>query len=84
MPNDRLGIDRSVIKPTVTGAIHIPQAALQEAIEKADRIIPIIRTCVNCLKFDEPKEHCSQFGARPPARVIAYGCPQYENDDIPF
>lgn len=30
-------------------------------------------------------ETCAKFEARPPARVIAFGCPDYEDEDsIPF
>lgn len=77
------GIDRKVIRPTFTEGAFISAAALTEAAAKAPAI-GLMRTCITCMKFVENTEHCSQFGARPPARVIAYGCPQYENDDIPF
>lgn len=36
------------------------------------------RTCLSCTKFDEKQEECKQYGKRPPARIIAYGCPDYE------
>ena len=39
--------------------------------------------CLNCLNFDEKKEICNLCNQRPPARVIAYGCPQWV-DEIPF
>lgn len=43
------------------------------------------RSCLSCTKFSEIKELCGKFDLRPPARVIAFGCPHYEdNDDIPF
>lgn len=45
----------------------------------------LTQTCLNCTKFDEPSEVCKKFSARPPARVIAYGCDDYDNpNDIPF
>lgn len=44
-----------------------------------------VRSCLTCHKFDEKQELCKQFKARPPARVIAFACPDYEDlDDIPF
>lgn len=42
------------------------------------------RSCVHCDHFDQAAEVCNQFNRmRPPARVIAFGCPAYE-DEIPF
>jgi hypothetical protein len=41
------------------------------------------RCCLNCLQFNEKTETCALAKARPPARVIAYGCPKWE-EDIPF
>jgi hypothetical protein len=42
------------------------------------------RTCVHCLQFDPKTEGCHMAGGqRPPAPVIAFGCPKFE-DDIPF
>jgi len=40
-------------------------------------------TCMSCEHFDEASEVCKLAGQRPPARVIAYGCPEYL-PDIPF
>lgn len=45
----------------------------------------LVRTCLSCSSFNEPSEYCQRYKARPPARVIAYGCPSYINEDeIPF
>lgn len=41
------------------------------------------RTCITCEYFDKEKEVCKNVGQRPPARVIAFGCEQYEQE-IPF
>ena len=41
------------------------------------------RTCINCIHFNEPTEQCRLFKARPPARIIALGCDEYQ-DQIPF
>ncbi len=53
------------------------------------------KTCLTCINFKEhgdqtrypptAPETCTRFGGRPPARIIAYGCPEYYHDDeIPF
>lgn len=43
----------------------------------------LLRTCVTCEKFDLQSETCKQWNARPPAKVIAYGCDAYL-EEIPF
>lgn len=64
--------------------------AVKELIERG-----IQATCITCIHFSEyPRndanerhngEFCRLFNGRPPARVIAYGCNSYANDDeIPF
>lgn len=55
---------------------------LGNLIEQTD---PIYKSCINCDHFDEPKENCRLFKSRPPARVICFGCPKWEDkDEIPF
>lgn len=41
------------------------------------------RTCLNCQSFDEYKEWCMRWKAKPPAKVIAIGCEDH-SDVIPF
>lgn len=41
------------------------------------------KTCINCEHFSEDHEICNRWNARPPARVIAFGCEAY-TDKIPF
>lgn len=42
-------------------------------------------SCLTCVHFREHDgELCALAYKRPPARVIAEGCPAYEHDDIPF
>lgn len=43
----------------------------------------IIACCLTCEHFDEPAETCTLYQQRPPARVIAYGCPSWQ-DEMPF
>lgn len=53
---------------------------LIDVIQKMDP-----KSCIYCEHFDEPSEVCKKYGQRPPARIIAMGCPDFENnDDIPF
>lgn len=45
----------------------------------------LVQTCITCTEFNEQSEFCRKYNARPPARVIAYGCPSYFNEEeIPF
>lgn len=42
-------------------------------------------TCLRCENFDEITERCALApGMKIPARVIAYGCQKFTNDNIPF
>ena len=53
-----------------------------------DKLIDYIRdkdqTCLTCDHFDRPTELCKTYKKRPPARIIAYGCPEWVKDEIPF
>lgn len=46
----------------------------------------VVKSCITCDWFEESSELCKKANARPPARVIAFGCESYDNvqDDIPF
>jgi len=42
-------------------------------------------TCITCVNFDESRDKCTKYNAKPPSRVIAFGCKDYnDNLDIPF
>lgn len=41
------------------------------------------KCCPNCLHWQERAELCNLVNARPPARIIAFGCELYD-DRIPF
>lgn len=61
------------------------QSALIAALEKTNAQNSMFQSCINCLKFREKTEICSLANQRPPARVIAFGCPKWEDvDEIPF
>lgn len=51
--------------------------------ELANTIERTTRTCLNCTHFYETTEICELAGSRPPAKVIAFGCPKFE-EPIPF
>lgn len=51
-------------------------AELGQAI--AQRVESTLHTCLNCEHFSEKTELCGLYNARPPARVIANGCPSHE------
>lgn len=56
--------------------------AIAEAVTMKDGST---KSCINCSHFDEKTELCVKFQQRPPARVIALACPEYEDcDEIPF
>ena len=43
------------------------------------------KRCTNCRNFDKQAELCSIAKQRPPAHVIASGCPSFDDEDeIPF
>lgn len=61
---------------------EIDAMAEQIARYMGDELRRIVPTCVNCLRWDEQSETCTLWLARPPARVIAFGCEKF--DDMPF
>ena len=43
------------------------------------------QNCLGCKRFVESEERCKFYNARPPARVIAFGCDEFEDiNEIPF
>ena len=45
----------------------------------------ILESCISCKNFHEQSEICKKYRQKPPARVIAFGCKEYDDiDDIPF
>lgn len=42
-------------------------------------------SCLSCGHFNEGSEICTLYNQRPPARIIASGCPSYSDlDEVPF
>lgn len=78
-------LDHNIIKPTLTEPVLLTPEMLSAAIAAKGPMLGAWRTCVTCLHFSELHERCAKHGnQRPPARVIAYGCPDYDNDYVPF
>lgn len=72
--------------------IHLAAALAEEITEgciKGCNDCSFFHSCIDCVNFDEKNELCKIAKARPPARVIVYGCDSWFNpakadDDIPF
>jgi len=43
-----------------------------------------LRSCLNCSRFNESREACNLYQARPPAKVIAKGCEKWDEINVPF
>lgn len=43
-------------------------------------------SCVNCTNWHQIEEYCMKYQQRPPARIIAFACPDWFNldEDVPF
>lgn len=39
----------------------------------------LIHTCLTCINFNTTQEVCGLYQVRPPAHVIAYGCPSWQD-----
>lgn len=61
------------------GQLHGLALRLANTMEAAG----VYRNCLTCRHFVEAMETCGEFNARPPARIIAYGCEKHSNE-IPF
>lgn len=62
---------------------NIANAIRQCAAAVGDAVITGRRTCVHCKHFESTMEQCVLAAARPPARVIAFGCPSFA-EEVPF
>lgn len=49
-----------------------------------DNLKSAMQTCLNCEHFSEQREICLTYNQRPPARVIAFGCPAFRYIVVPF
>lgn len=64
---------------------HEAKSSIQLALENAFQNIYIYQCCLNCENFVEINETCILAKARPPVRILTYGCEKWtERDTIPF
>lgn len=77
--------------PRRLGKIEIA-AKLSQLIENTIKDVTphnmLFQSCIVCEHFGE-NEICAKYNVRPPARIIVFGCQNYEesshiDDDIPF
>lgn len=64
---------------------HVPLSHLALRVEFHKRLVKlqVVNSCLNCVEWNPKPETCGKYKARPPAEVIVYGCPAWE-EDIPF
>lgn len=77
---------KPVIRKEASLEFHykIVQSAFEALEKNSDKYFPF-QSCLNCKLFNEKQEICSKYNQRPPARVIVFGCNDYEDtSDIPF
>lgn len=61
----------------------LPDPQLVKAITDILIQAKLHSTCLSCHHFSETDEVCRLAGQRPPARIIATGCPSYQ-EEPPF
>lgn len=72
-------------KPEFRANLPLTMESLNAALEKTGWKHGVWKSCLSCDHFNEGLEQCTLYKARPPARVIAFGCPSYSDDmDVPF
>lgn len=64
----------------------IEKGSIEYMLQLAKKLhdMKLIATCVTCEHFNYELEMCKLCFQRPPAQVIAYGCPQWKDEDLPF
>lgn len=68
-----------------SGAAFAVTQAIGQVVEAQVHLRGLHQSCLSCVTFREESEWCVKYNARPPARVIAYGCPGYfDEEEIPF
>ncbi len=60
---------------------HIRHSSIVSSVDS----LGITTSCLSCVNFDEPTEFCTKGKMKPPARVIAFACPDYfDTEEIPY
>lgn len=69
-----------MMKPNITEEI---KRAVKYAVDSTLDEYDIRSCCINCEHFNEMSEFCKLTvpASRPPARVIAFGCPAFKDND---
>lgn len=86
MRHEYIMVFKPTLRPEAEGELR---ETITQAIKKMVEVefayqLPY-KTCINCDHFIEKTEMCKQWNAKPPARVIAFGCDKYKDEDlIPF
>lgn len=62
---------------------EIEKLSAKITVDLSKMILRNCKTCINCDHFITINERCGLVNERPPARVIAFGCPKFE-EGIPF
>ena len=45
----------------------------------------VFQNCLNCMNWDYAGDKCKKYDAKPPAEIIVYSCPDYQDDgEVPF
>lgn len=74
----------AIYQPILRAVLKEIEKETQTA-EKTGMRLGLTASCISCTHFDETNEICKKANARPPARIIAFGCNLYDDfDDIPF
>lgn len=74
-----MNIDRQTLCNLINQLRHMHSKMHGKEAEK------MLTCCVNCLHFNIDSELCKIAKARPPAKIIAFGCDSFEDiDKIPF
>lgn len=79
------------LKPRRLGKIELQSKLSQLLVELIKDVTPnnmLFQSCIVCEHFGE-NEICKMYNVRPPARIIVFGCKNFEesshtDDDIPF
>lgn len=66
-----------------TDAYYDLQSIIAEGLERIAKENHIYTSCINCQNFNEKMEICKLANQRPPARIIVFGCSEWDGG-IPY